>query len=126
MHELVPWRAASAYRLCRDKETARGMVSAGLGMMDDPPKGKGAHRRPHQAPTPNPGKVGRSTRQLLLGGAGGFMVKEAVSDAGKHRQGCHSCPHLKTETWAAFPIKLLWGQKPTEKKDAQVSLSLRC
>lgn len=87
MRELVPWRVASAYRLCRDKETARGMVSAGLGMMDDPPKGKGAQRRPHQVPTPNPGKAGRSTRLLVLGGAGGFIVKEAVSGAGKHRQG---------------------------------------
>lgn len=83
MHELAPWRAASAYRLRRDKETARGMESAGLGMMDDLPKGKGAQRRPHQEPTPNSGKVGRSTRQLLVGGAGGFRVKETVSGAGK-------------------------------------------
>lgn len=87
MHELAPWRAASAYRLLRDKETARGMESAGLGMMNDPPKGKGARRRPHQAPNPNPGKVGRSARKLLVGGAGGFRVKETVSGAGKHRQG---------------------------------------
>lgn len=87
MHELALWRAASAYRLCRDKETARGMEGAGLGMMDDPPKGKGAQRRPHQVSTPNPGKVGRSARQLLVGGAGGFRVKETVSGAGKHRQG---------------------------------------
>lgn len=42
MHKLVPWRATSAYKLHGDKGTARGTESAGLGVMNDPPKPKGA------------------------------------------------------------------------------------
>lgn len=42
MPTLIPCRATSAYKVYRDKETARGTESSGLGLMNDPHKPKGA------------------------------------------------------------------------------------
>lgn len=128
---MVPWRAAaSAYKLHRDKETARGTESAGLGMKNKPQKPKGARKGLTRLA---PGKEGCSTRQLLVGGAGGFTVKETVWEpvfrsweTQARYQSCHSCLYVKTETCAAFPIQPLWEQKTGGEEDAQVCLSLRC
>lgn len=99
-------------------------------MKNKPQKPKGARKGLTRLA---PGKEGCSTRQLLVGGAGGFTVKETVWEpvfrsweTQARYQSCHSCLYVKTETCAAFPIQPLWEQKTGGEEDAQVCLSLRC